>query len=190
MASYMPRQPATAESDQPSVRASQPPLLTGRVESDVWVALQQLLLNGSLAAYSKTSDQEVKQFPAEFWDDRSSVQLVRSQRIEGDRLVYEVSLKVLLSQVQVKALLEAARSAARQTRNVDRGGAPPKYDIEAFLTEAFRILYESNPGPKTPAELRRRTLDAYAEKGHAGGVPSEDWARPKISKLWKRLRGD
>jgi hypothetical protein len=68
----------------------------------------------------------------------------------------------------------------------DTGGAPRRFDTEAFLIEAFRVVYETPP-PKTEAELRRRALDAYAEAGHAGGTPSDDWARDKIIRFWRKL---
>ena len=60
-------------------------------------------------------------------------------------------------------------------------------DSDAFLIEAFRSLYEATSHPKTEAELRKRALDAYAEAGHPGGTPSEDWARDKIKRLWRHL---
>jgi len=55
------------------------------------------------------------------------------------------------------------------------------------LIEAFRILYEDTPHPKSEADLRKRALNAYAEAGYLGGTPSDDWARDKIKKLSRRL---
>jgi len=71
-----------------------------------------------------------------------------------------------------------------------RGGAPPKHDAEAFLIEAFRLLYEGFV-PESPAQLRRRALERYWEKKAPSGSnaepPSDEWAKPKIRKLWGEL---
>jgi hypothetical protein len=159
------------------------------VDPHLWLVLQQLLLNGALTAYANDLDGRIKKLAAEIWDERSSAEFVHTQQIQGDRVVYAVSTKVLLSRAQIEALVRAAQSFAQRPKgtSVDKGGAPRKYDAEAFLTEAFRILYEGNPAPKTQADLRKRALNAYAEAGHTEGTPSEDWARKKIKRLWTAL---
>jgi hypothetical protein len=63
------------------------------------------------------------------------------------------------------------------------GGRPPKYNWEAFLLEAFRIVWEDNPAPETQAELIRRTLDWY-QKNIRGPTPDPDQCKPKIRRLW------
>jgi hypothetical protein len=156
--------------------------------------LRELLLNGALSAYVQEQSGRLSELPGGAWTDVPIVQLTESERLGPEQIEYRLSAKVLVPRTQVAVLLKLAADVTaqhyRNSRTYDQGGAPPKYDSELSLTEAFRILYESNPAPKTPAELRRRALDAYVQAGHPGGSPSEDWARPKISKLWKRLRSE
>src|SRR5215212_7223025 len=89
----------------------------------------------------------------------------------------------------------ASGSEAVAPANADkpRGGAPPKHDAEAFLIEAFRLLYEGYV-PKNAADLRRRALERYWESKQAlengpQGLepPSDEWAKRKIRKLWAIL---
>ena len=185
-----PRRPSTRDDDSSQEFSAPPSPPTRQVDPHLWLILQQLLLDGALTSYANDLDGRIKGLAAEIWDQGSSAEFVCTQQIQGDRVVHAVSSKVLLSRSQFKALIRAAQSISKRSNGtfVDKGGAPPKYDAEAFLTEAFCILYESNPHPNTPAELRGLALDAYAKAGHPGGTPSEAWARPKISKLWKRLR--
>jgi hypothetical protein len=65
-------------------------------------------------------------------------------------------------------------------------GAPRRFDGEQLLIEAFRIVW-NGPVPPTQARLTELALDAYAAKGLKGGVPSEEWAKPKIRNLWIAL---
>jgi hypothetical protein len=64
-------------------------------------------------------------------------------------------------------------------------GRPSKFDGEAFLIEAAKVIHDD--APKSQAELIRRTLDAYATAGHQGGRPGMAWAKKKIAPLWRRL---
>lgn len=64
-------------------------------------------------------------------------------------------------------------------------GRPPKFDGEAFNTEAFKIILAGPP--TSQAELVKRTLDAYAAAGHRGGKPGPDWAKKRIAILWRNL---
>jgi hypothetical protein len=156
--------------------------------------LRELLLNGALSAYVQEQSGRLSELPSEAWADVPTVEITETERLGPGQVEYSLSAKVLVPISQVAVLLNLATALTAQqdrtSRTGGQGGAPPKYDSELFLTEAFRILYEGNPAPRTPAELRRRALDAYAEAGHPGGTPSEDWARPKISTLWKRLRSE
>jgi hypothetical protein len=162
--------------------------------SEVSPVLRGLLLNGTLLGYFQNESGQVAQLPPEFWAEAPAVELTETQRLTGKYVEYQLSGKVMVLREQISVLLKLVANfgsqQGRNSRSRGQGGAPPKYDSEAFLTEAFRILYESNPAPRSPADLRRRALDAYVEAGHPGGAPSEDWARPKILKLWKRLRSE
>jgi hypothetical protein len=84
-------------------------------------------------------------------------------------------------------------AAAPANADKPRGGAPPKHDAEAFLIEAFRLLYEGYV-PKSPADLRRRALERYWESKQVSEngpqrlePPSDEWAKPKIRRLWAIL---
>lgn len=74
------------------------------------------------------------------------------------------------------------------SRAPNKGGPPTKYDGEAFLIEAFFLLYDGLQ-PKTQAELRQSALEAYGKTLGQGEVelPSDEWAKPKIRALWYRL---
>ncbi|MBB3020843.1 hypothetical protein FHR70_003931 [Microvirga lupini] len=163
-----------------------------RLPQSIPTLLRELLLKGALQGYFENESGSLSSLPPEFWDERPTVEVTETQRITDQHIEYQLSGKVVVPRKQITVLAklsadyERRNSVYDQARN--RGGAPTKYDAEAFLMEAFRILYESNPAPKTEADLRRRALDAYVEANCAGGAPSEDWARPKIRKLWKRLR--
>jgi hypothetical protein len=154
--------------------------------------LRELLLNGALSAYLQDETGQLTEVRSEFWAEAPTIEVSEKQRFSGKNVEYYLSGKVIVPRAQIAALIKLASEVTSQQdssgRAQNQGGAPPKYDTEVFLTEAFRILYESNPAPKTAADLRRRALNAYAEGGHPGGTPSEDWARPKIAKLWRRLR--
>ena len=83
--------------------------------------------------------------------------------------------------------------AAPANADKPRGGAPPKHDAEAFLIEAFRLLYEGYV-PKNAADLRRRALERYWESKQVSEngpqrlePPSDEWAKPKIRRLWAIL---
>jgi hypothetical protein len=73
------------------------------------------------------------------------------------------------------------------------GEAPRKYDSEALLVEASRLLYVDGLVPATQAELRKAALEAYCATIDADGrdsaeLPSDEWAKPIIRKLWNRLK--
>jgi hypothetical protein len=70
---------------------------------------------------------------------------------------------------------------------MSRLGRPPRYDADAFLIEAFRIVFENRLKPRTQAELMRLAIAAYAEKKLPGGRPKEDWAKKKVRKLCREL---
>ena len=148
-----------------------------------------MLLDGTLAAYLSSGKDPPKELAREVWQSESRVSLVETKKVGSGVIRYRISGEVLISRVQLRDLLKLAKQIQKQShqRARDRGGAPARYDSEAFLIEAFRELYEGRSSPKRPAELRERALDAYAKNGHPGGVPSEDWARGKIKKLWTSL---
>jgi hypothetical protein len=158
---------------------------------DIPSLMRELLLRRVLTGYVESDSGSVRQLPQEFWSDGVTAELAETQRYNDKRFEYRLSGKVVVSREQLSTLMDVAAHLQKQdtkNRARDRGGAPPKYDSEAFLMEAFRIVYEGKPTPKTEADLRRRALDAYVEAGLPGGTPSEDWAREKIQKLWRRVR--
>ena len=68
-----------------------------------------------------------------------------------------------------------------------RRGRQPTYDFDAFLIEAFRLLYENRPRPTNQAGLMRLTLDAYKRHGYPVGKSADEWGKKKIRKLWREL---
>jgi hypothetical protein len=163
-----------------------PPGLDGRV----WDVLRQLLLDGSIPSYLATKFGKLHEVSPSCWAEFGESVLRETHWVRRDgALELELSGRIVIPAEHAAALIKLVSAHRDQCRTQPHevGGAPPKYDGEAFLIEAFRLLYEGKPSPSTPAELRKRALDAYGEAGHAGGVPSEDWARTKIKKLWQRL---
>jgi hypothetical protein len=71
------------------------------------------------------------------------------------------------------------------------GGAPRKYDREAFLIEAFKLIYDGLV-PATQAELRKAAIEAYyaniqiEDSGNAESL-TDEWAKPLIRRFWNRL---
>ena len=69
----------------------------------------------------------------------------------------------------------------------DKGGRPPKYDWEAFLTEAGRYLYvEGQPGSKSAfVEIMAQwCLNTW------GDEPSASTIKAKISPLYDAIMGE
>lgn len=63
-------------------------------------------------------------------------------------------------------------------------GRPTKFDIEAFMAEATKILLAGKAASQ--AELMRQAVDAYAAADHRGGKPGPEWAKKKIATLCRQ----
>jgi len=82
----------------------------------------------------------------------------------------------------------ASDKLGEQALPLNKGGRPKDHDGEAFLIEAFRIIYEGNPMPTRQAHLVELALEAYSAKRPAGEEPPGlTWAKDKVRKLWKAL---
>jgi hypothetical protein len=149
-----------------------------------FAVLRTLLLEGTLRSFVTDEHGRFCELPAAFWEANDSIETVERSRLTAVGTEYEFKGKIVVSREQLSILVklasDAALSRSELKKSGDRGGAPRKYDIEAFLIEAFRIIYDTTmPMPETSADLRKRVSDAYAELGL--GTPSEDWAREKIN---------
>jgi hypothetical protein len=158
--------------------------------ADVCGVLRTLLLEGTLRSFVADEHGGFSELSAAFWEASSSMETMESRRFTSAGAEYKFTGKIVVTREQLSTLVKLASDgalrASESKKTTDRGGAPRKYDSDAFLIEAFRIIYDpAIPMPKTPAELRNRVCDAYAELGH--GTPSEDWAREKINRLWDAL---
>jgi hypothetical protein len=161
-----------------------------RGSADVCAILRTLLLEGTLRSFATDGHGHFSELPAAFWCATDSIETIERRRVTSVAAEYEFKGKVVVSREQLAILVKLAADASLRRSELknteDRGCAPRKYDSDAFLIEAFRIIYDPRiPMPQTPAELRRRVSDAYAELGY--GTPSEDWAREKINRLWDAL---
>jgi hypothetical protein len=190
------REDSDAEPKRESQSINSPEILTSgdqpAPEPDMWLVLRRLLFEGALPSFILRDTGELESAPNDLWRESGTFELTESRKATIDRLEYQVRGKIVVSHVHLALLLESAEKVRRQEREARArhpGGAPAKFDVEEFLVLAFRMLFEGNPMPKDPATLRKRALDAYAAAGLPGGVPSEAWARKKISKLWKSLFG-
>lgn len=69
------------------------------------------------------------------------------------------------------------------------GGRPPKHD-PVLLVSIAAALVHNGLQPKTQADLRRQSLEAYEKQTHAADVVSEEWAKKPIRVLWNALKLD
>jgi hypothetical protein len=160
-----------------------------RPEISIWDVLRELLFAGAIPSYRTSRTGHLSQLPPNYWGEIAELELRETRRLKDGVVEYGILGRIVIPTAQLNELLKLVSSSKEDSHmpHPERGGAPPKYDSEAFLIEAFRIVYESKPTPSTAAELRKRALDAYAEAGHMGGAPGEDWARRKIKRLWQQL---
>ena len=92
---------------------------------------------------------------------------------------------MLLPRRQVAALLRlASKIKSEGRRDTENPGDVGEVRQRGLFDWASRLLFDRKLNPRMPADLWRGALDAYVEAGHPGGVPSEDWARKKIKRLW------
>lgn len=66
---------------------------------------------------------------------------------------------------------------------ISRGGRPLKHDREAFLLEAFKIVYEG-PEPSSLEDLMWKTSRSYSSQSF-GSPPSETWMKERLRPLWR-----
>lgn len=172
--------------------------------------LKHPLFNGKIFAYVIGDDGIIWRVPSSMWGGRPGILALEQGRLDHPET--SVSGRVLIHRSDLDALLNGREIQPRfdlptppsninagnysgyallappnsEPNSKSRPGARATYDIEAFLTEAARIVfYEGRP--ETQAELRRRTCAAYVRKGYKGGEPSDEWAKKKIRRFWKRL---
>lgn len=163
-----------------------------------WISLREKLASGTLPGYLLIPDSgKIIQLKPEAWiavgadstgrDGRLSVSyldeygfgLVRTQELDNvlaGRRARPDAPETNLAQAT------GARSA------VNKGGAPPKFDGEALLIEAFKLLYEDGLRPETQTDLRKLALEKYAQGRPEQEIPSDEWAKPKIRALWNELK--
>ena len=96
------------------------------------------------------------------------------------------SARSTTSEGAIRTILIGGSPSSSISEPPQAGGRPSKYDWEAFLLEACRIVLDDGP-PKTQAELIRRTLDWYQEN-IKGPAPDPEQCKPKIRQLWMHLR--
>ncbi len=81
----------------------------------------------------------------------------------------------------------AAAPIADEAITRERRGRKQKYDSDEFMAELTRIIH--NEGfPRTQTELEQKLLQ-WCENTW-GEQPSIGWVRPKISKVYRKLRPD
>ena len=150
----------TGATSRPDIRASRFPSTRPRINAEVWFIIQKMLLDGTLAAYIQANSGQIEALSPETWTEGTLVDVTERKRVTGDVLECQVSGKVLLPRRQVAALLRLASKIKSEGRRdpENPGGRPAKYDSEAFLIEAFRLLFDRKLNPRMPADLWRGVL--------------------------------
>ena len=171
---------------RPDIRASRFPSTRPRINAEVWSIIQKMLLDGTLAAYIQANSGQIEALSPETWTEETHVDVTERKRVTGDVLDNQVSGRCFYQEGRLQLCcvwprrLRAKGAATLKTRGDDRRGTTAR----PFSIEAFRLLFDRKLNSRMPADLWRGALDAYVEAGHPGGVPSEDWARKKIKRLW------
>jgi hypothetical protein len=156
-----------------------------------WKRLQNNLFAGSLFAYALSDFGELTPVPERVWGGTGSTNV----RVSGllawfnDEGTPECGRALVRSddlQLHLAGEPSKRRPGTSSITPVPRGrgGAPPKYDWEAFMLEAFRVVYVDGP-PKTQAELIKKVSDWYQTE--IGDPPDAQTAKPRVRKLWVKL---
>jgi hypothetical protein len=145
----------------------------GGAPGEGWAVLRALLLGGALSAYRDERTGQTVAIDPSFWAEQVAFEVSETKKLFGGKAAYMIQGEILIDQAQLSTLIHLVRDRLANPQGVPRntGGGATEIRWGAFLTEAFRIVYESNPMPRNPAELRRRALDSFADAGH--GYPSE-----------------
>jgi hypothetical protein len=155
------------------------------------------LISGGLTGFITGEDGQTMAIPAQYWatdrcHDVLKYDVSTLVRIGGAEVFGRVSFpreeidKLYANERAINSLSSAADAIADAEIYQETSlGRRSKFDGEAFLIEAAKVLHASNP--TSQAELIRQTLEAYAMAGHRGGRPSQAWARKKIAALWLRI---
>jgi hypothetical protein len=162
-----------------------------RLARMMWERLRDEMYDGRLPGYAFMLAGKINRLPNDVWRSVGLNDLYFKDLayfvVDGNKTV----AVACVLETELTAMLEgrpiAAPSPQRENER-DPGGRPRQYDGEAFLIEAFRIIYEGAL-PRSQAELRRLALDAYNANSsiEAEKNPSDDWAKLKIRRLWHRL---
>jgi hypothetical protein len=155
-----------------------------------WETLRDEMYEGRLPGYAfHMQDGKITPLPPNVWRssslDDGCFNLAARFFVDHTHFVAVGCLR----ETELMAMLEGRPIVASIVDERNPGGRPAKYDSEAFLIEAFCILWEEAQ-PKSQAELRRRTIDAYDANSaiKAKKHPPDDWAKLKIRRLWNRLQ--
>lgn len=163
-----------------------------------------LLRSGNLQAWCSDQDGNVKQIEPAFWTSKDAARALEenevrtgplySGRSEGrpvflgaDLDKHLPSFEQRLKQSADERLTSKVAAASPRQSVLDKGGGKQLYDEVGFLIEAFKIVYEGKPPPNSQADLSRKALDAYQQRGLKGGTPSPEWPKVIIRRLWKEL---
>jgi hypothetical protein len=148
--------------------------------------------DGKLSSYLETKKGKIRKISKQDWLAPHGAVLVAVERDSRREIITVlgpegyVSGRVVVREVDIEKFLAPANVDEKSTPS--RGpGRDPKYDSDGFLIEVFRIMFEGRRRPETQAELIRLASGAYANAHLPGGKPHYDWAKKKVSRVWREL---
>lgn len=163
-----------------------------QAEERIWNCIKPKLADGTIPITGVSKrDGLIIAIPQEVWSNPdlsypSCVETISFQHEEeldfASPFVPEQSEPLLMMLIQQSGNNSHQRTSKSEA---DRGGRPPVYDLQAFLTEAFLIIHKDSVPPKNALDLRKRTRERFANSD--GDTPSDKWAKPIIDKLWSDL---
>ena len=172
--------------------------------TDIKARFVGLLLSGRLQAWCADAVGNITRIDPGHWTseharlalDENEVRtgpVFRGKRSEGRPVFLEADLDQLLPTFEQRRTAAASQGLVKnlpplfEQVRLDKGGSKALYDEIGFLIEAFKLIYESPEPPASQADLIRKALDAYQQKGLKGGIPSAEWPKGLVRRLWKEL---
>jgi hypothetical protein len=153
-----------------------------------WAKLLNLMREGSLpSSICRDSDNKTEALSPDAWQ-APNLKDAHGRVISG----FFVGGHLVPGRAQIKcadlALVLAGKKVPQPIKKPkNAGGAPPKHDLQAFLIEAFNLIFECGP-PKSRDELNRRARKAYKRQYPDSLELTHEWAKPIIRAVWDRLK--
>jgi hypothetical protein len=155
---------------------------------DAWNKLRNLMADGLLTGFLfLTANQMTEAAEPIYWTS-SNVKHASPHRTGTCSKVISggyVECRVRIKRADLGIVLTGGKVPPKPKKK-DKGGAPRTHDVQAFLIEAFALIYEGFQ-PRSRDDLNKEARKAYAERWPDADTLTHDWAKPIIRALWERL---